>query len=81
MGNNVGAVDLVGVLYQVFKAFIDRNLGEKVGSFDISRVASGVRKINDYQFFVTILSTIYRLFDTLSTNFIDFSIFAYLALK
>ena len=39
------------------------------------RVASGVRKINDYQFFFTTLSTNYRLFDTLSTNFIEFSIF------
>ena len=38
-------------------------------------MASGVRKINDYQFFFTALSTNYRLFDTLSTNFIDFSIF------
>ena len=41
------------------------------------RVASGVRKIIDYYFFYHIideLSTNYRLFNTLSTNFIDFYI-------
>ena len=38
----------------------------------VLRVASGVRKIIDYQFCSTILSTNYRLFNTLSINFIYF---------
>ena len=38
-------------------------------------MASGVQKINDYQFFFTKITNKYRLFDTLSTNFIDFSTF------
>ena len=38
-------------------------------------MGSGVWNIIDDHFFSTILSAIHRLFDTLSTNFIDFSIF------
>jgi len=58
----------------VTKELESKKIGSSV-SYSLIRVASGVRKINDYQF----LSPHYRLiidfFDTLSTNFIDFSIF------